>query len=332
MGVSEIVKRSRWWRLASALAGVAALSGCFSMGPVPPPPGLRPVEESQRRVTAIFDGAASPVVDSAWGGEGTFVLVRPLVEGRDVGWFILDTGASGCTISAAAARRAGLEAVGTARLQGHTETTVFRCRSFQVGPLRLEGLLLSGLDMGSSGMAFGHDVAGIVGREVCANAVVEMDGPRRTVRLLDPASFHLAGDVLWHAVQMQRGLPLVRCTYAEGVRGLFVVDTGANTGVMFTGAAVERSDLTAHPSVQMGRTRTQVTFGARERIGTGTLHQFAVGDQEVAPVPASFGSPGDAPSSVLGEADGVIGMGLLRRFVVYLDERQERLALVDSGG
>jgi len=131
---------------------------------------------------------------------------------------------------------------------------------------------------------------------------------------------------------MQRGLPLVRCTYADDVRGLFVVDTGANTGVMFTGAAVQRSGITSHSSVQMGRTRTQVTFGARERIGTGTLHQFAVGDQEVAPVPASFGSPGDAPSSVLGEVDGVIGMGLLKRFVVYLDERQERVALVDGGG
>lgn len=306
------------------------------MSAVTPPPGLAAIEGAARHESARVDASKSPEVPSDWGTKGEFILVRPLLNGRDVGWFIFDTGASGCTITAEAAAKAGLPAIGTTRIQGQFDTVVYRCDSLQVGPMTLEGLNMAGLDMHHSSMAFGHQVAGILGRNVCSSAIVELDGPAREVRLIDPDTPPPIADVassskgaVWIPIEMQRGLPWLRCTYGSGAVGLFVLDTGANATVHFLGSAVERHQLTHASGVTLNGRRRQITFGATTPIDVGTIDSFMIGGRQFGPLAAAFAEPGDAPSRVLSEGDGMIGMGFMKHFVVTLDEPRERVSFAD---
>ena len=63
-----------------------------------------------------FDTAMSPdiAVKRAMTGH---ILVRPKVDGQEIGWFIFDTGAAATMIDAAAAEKLKLEAAGDGR--GH---------------------------------------------------------------------------------------------------------------------------------------------------------------------------------------------------------------------
>jgi Aspartyl protease len=301
-------------------AAMLFLAGCFSMSAVPPPAGLAQAERPNGHDSAHLDTAAKSEIESDWGSDGAFILLHPKVNGHDVGWFILDSGASGCTITADAATRAGLPAIGSTRLQGETRTTVFRCESLGVGPLTLTGLHMTGLNMSRSSQAFGRPVAGILGRNVFASAVVELDGPGRAVRLHDAQVENNRSELLSVPVEMRRGLPNIRCAYADIGEGLFVVDTGADATVHFLGLAVERYGLTKAAGVTITGAKSQITFGSMRRIDEGSVDDFRIGGRQFGPRVATFARPGDAPSKLLPDVDGLVGMGLMREFRLFVDE------------
>ncbi len=307
------------------------------MSAVPPPQGLEPLPDPTSHDTAVVDRAAPAEVESEWGRGGSFVLVHPTVNGRDIGWFILDSGASGSTITAQAARAAGLDAAGTTRIQGTEVTTVFRCRELRVGPLRFEGIHLTGLDMHRSSQAFGREIAGILGRNVFESAVVVLDGPSRTVRLHDPAAADAvagavsASAVEWLPITMVRELPQVPVTFAGDHSGSFILDTGADASIHFFHGTVTECGLLQSPGVHPAGTKTQVTFGSRATVRDGTIDDLRIGSRQVGPISATFAEPGDAPSRRLEGSDGLVGMGLMRRFVVVVDEPGARVAFVTPG-
>lgn len=303
------------------------LPGCFSMSAVPPPPGLTEAERPDGHVAARFDTAASAETESDWGKNATFILLHPMINGHDVGWFIFDTGASGCAITSVAAAKAGLPATGTTRLQGETRTTVYHADTLRVGPLTLAGLNMTGLNMSRSSGAFGREVVGILGRNVCTSAIVELDGPGRVVRLHAPGDSNATAQA-WIPVEMRRNLPHVRCDYAGAGSGLFVIDTGADATVHFLGSAVERHALTQAGGVRITGGRTQITFGSVGRIKEGTVQDFRIGPRQYGPLTATFATPGDSPSNVLPDVDGLIGLGLMREFTVFLDEAHGRVSFI----
>lgn len=325
----------------AVLAATSVLGGCFSMSAVAPSGSLAKVEIGESIPAQSFLPGEPAEVESDWGDDGEFVLLHPMINGRDVGWFIFDTGASGCTITASAAKRAGLSPIGCTRLQGETLTTVYRCPTLQCGPLTLSDLNVTGLNMSRASSAFGRPVVGILGRDICRSAVVELDGYARAVRLHDPVAFDAssrAKGLAWHGISLDRQLPHITCAYggpAQGppiAEGRFVLDTGANATIHFFAGAVERSDLTHSPGVTLTGTKTQITFGTIGRIDEGTVQGFWFGGSDTAPmgpVAATFARAGDTPSQTLKDADGLVGMGFLRGHVVYLDESRSRVAITD---
>jgi hypothetical protein len=314
-----------------------ALVGCFALRPVPPAPDLVLVPNAATHASAAFDCDMPNEIPSEWGTHGAFILVHPSINGRDVGWFILDTGASGSTISAGAAAAAGLPAIGKAVLAGPTttataspvESAVYRCDALRLGPLTLEGLTLTGLDFEHASGTFGRPIAGILGRNLLTSAVVEIDGPARAVRLHgadDAPRSDGAADV---PIEMRRGLPHVRASFADGLDGLFLLDTGANVGVHVAAETVERESLLeAHQGVRgitIDDAQELITFGSSERVDAGTIESFRIGTLECGPVRATFGRPNGTERRRDAEVDGRIGMELMVRFVVVFDVSRGRV-------
>ena len=81
-----------------------------------------PNRRIHRRLPPRFGGfprpGVPPEVSVVSGHRSSHVLVRPLIDGEDVGPFILDTGASGLVISRAAANRLKLRAFGEVHVSG----------------------------------------------------------------------------------------------------------------------------------------------------------------------------------------------------------------------
>ena len=112
-----------------------------------------------------FDAAVSPVVPVVK-ARSSHVLVRPLVNGKDLGPFILDTGASGLVISKSAADAVGLDAFGEVHVSGVNGKVPCRFRrgtTVTLGPLIVDKPVF--MEMSLEGIVSGSPspVAGIIG-------------------------------------------------------------------------------------------------------------------------------------------------------------------------
>ncbi|MBL9149840.1 MAG: retropepsin-like domain-containing protein [Phycisphaerae bacterium] len=310
------------------------LVGCFALRPVPPAPDLALVPNAATHASSAFDRSLPNEIASEWGRRGAFILVHPWLNGRDVGWFILDTGASGSTISADAAAAAGLAAIGKTVIAGPTtaaaspiESTVYRCDALRLGPLTLQGLSMTGLDVEHASGTFGRPIAGILGQNVFTSAIVELDGPARAVRLHAVDDVHPLDGATIVPIEMRRGLPHVRASFSQVRDALFLLDTGANVGVHVAAEAVERDALQEARGITIDGGQELLTFGSSERVDAGTIESFRIGTLECGPLRATFGRPRGTERRRDTGVDGRIGMGVLVRHVVVFDVPNGRVAL-----
>lgn len=303
------------------------LSSCVTMKPVKPARGLRPVAIGDGRGSAstTVDPGLPPEVELQWDGTGS-LLVRPTINDTDVGWFVLDTGASGMLICGEAARKAGLLPLGTTRLQDGSDTTVFLGESFELGPLTLGGTKYAGVDFPHSSSVFGTKAAGICGFDLFAETIFELDAAAKTIRIYDPATYVLPDEAAWQPLELHINLPHAWCEFEGGHRGLFVLDSGYGDAVCFFDDTVEQYDLLADRKT---RGRWVLNFGASTRIREGPLQWFQLGptridDVEKAhfatqPMRLYFG-----PDDVM----GLVGMKLMSRVRVVFDYSNNRIAFV----
>lgn len=145
---------------------------------------------------------------------------------------LLDTGARGMTLSPAAARAAGFEDLFSFRLQGFGDRTqgarahVGVVRDLSIGPFVYRG----GLAVRTSATNFPDGVDGILGIDLFADWIVELDAGREELRVLprgEPAAGFRAAD----ARRLDSHI-LVEAVVAGRVRGWFLLDSGASHTVV----------------------------------------------------------------------------------------------------
>ncbi len=315
--------------LALALSGL--LGSCVTMKPVRPAGELRPVAIGDGKGSArtTVDPGLSDQVQLHWDGRGP-LMVRPLINEADVGWFVLDTAASGMLISGKAAREAGLLAIGTTRLQNGTDTTVFLGESFQLGPLTLNGTKYAGVEIPHSSAVFGSKAVGICGFDVLAETVFELDASAKVIRIYDPATYVLPEGATWQPLELHISLPHAWCAFEGNHRGLFVLDSGYGDSVAFFDNAVEQFDLLADRNT---RGRWILNFGGSTKIREGPLDWFQLGETRIDDIErAHFATQ---PVRVyLGPDDvmGLVGMKLMSRFRVVFDYSNNRIAFIPADG
>jgi hypothetical protein len=196
----------RMFAACTALAAAAIITACTPLRPVPPSDSLPRLSEVQSSEISQpeFNTTHSPVVTLRRTENN--LLVRPLVNGQDLGWFILDTGASGLTITPGAAERIGLAAVASTTIQGQLPTTVYQAQSLEIGQLTLLNPRFAGLDMPWSKIYFGERVQGICGWDVFAHSIVEIDMREHRVSIHEPTTFTSPIDQ-WTSFDLVNGRP-----------------------------------------------------------------------------------------------------------------------------
>lgn len=274
-----------------------------------------------------FD-ASEPASFEAGRARTGHLLVRPTVDDRDVGWFLLDSGAGALCLDRRVADGLGLERFGKVSVvgAGGAVTGAYRSAStVALGPMAFRGVPWLELRMGALEPLLGvDDLAGILGFDLFMRAVVVVDAEANRVELHAPGDYELPSGE-WQELRLDDRTPCVEASFEGDHTGWFRIDTGSDDTVIFHGPAVERLDLLADRDVERARTGGVGGFGQSHR---GDLRWFELGGHRLEDLRVTFhdGAVGALRNA---HTEGLIGLGLLRRFVLVLDCAGGRVAFLE---
>ena len=259
------------------------------------------------------------------------LLVHPRLEGRDVGWFILDSGAGASCIDpevAGALELPGFGRVAALGIGGVVEASFRRGTRFELGPVRIADPVYVELELSFLDRVFGVEVAGICGYDLFSRAVVTLDLEGERVELHDPSRYRLPADrepdTAWRELVLDSRLPCVRARFEGDREGVFRIDTGATGTVTFAPAAVRRHGLLEGREV---KTSVQGGAGGVVFAKEGVLEWFELAGHRFERPTVSF-SQADVGALVLDYTAGTLGGAFLAPFEVVFDYPHRRIAFL----
>lgn len=277
---------------------------------------------------ARIDPSASPRVRVTRAPRGRLPLARASIDGRDVGWFLLDTGAGASAIEAAVADDLGLPGLGRTWVvtpTGGVGAGYRRCSTLAVGPLTLPEALLVELDLASISTALGVRLAGIFGFDLFAQAVIRLVHRKPLVVELFASGDDRPGP--WHDLRFEHRVPVLAAVLPPGdaatSAGLLVLDTASSAALVLQERVARRLGL-------MPRTTHQ---GLRGVSGTGwagvrSLPWIDVGErfERVRTLVADSAEGTLASRTTLGS----VGWGLFAGRELLLDWPRRRIAILGA--
>ncbi len=257
------------------------------------------------------------------------IIVHPLVNGKDVGWFILDSGAGIMVLDPKVADSLNLPKIGELPLVGVggiSKETFRNVDKFQLGPATLSNTEFSEYDLADIGKALNVNLGGIVGFDFFRRSVVSVDFSKPAVSIYNPATFKL-GEGVWTPMKFDTGNPAVPATI-KGPNGKqtdwYRLDSGASGTVQFHAPFVRREHL-----LDNRETQAMSNFGAGGSTAgrSGTIDWFELAGHRFDSPVVSFSQAtiGAFNDSYLA---GNIGQDFMKPFTVFFDFGGSRVALV----
>lgn len=277
------------------------------------------------KADTTYDLEKQGVVESKLAFTG-HILVHPKIDGKDVGWFILDSGAGGMAIDTKTAESLGAKRFGELNVGGVggvVQSGYFNLKDFNIGPATVASLNFIDIDLSAIGNIFGVKLAGIVGYDFFRRAVVEVDVTDGRVAVFSPHSYGNAA-AKWDALILDGRHPTVLAEFEGGKSGRFRLDTGADGTVTFNTPTVERFNMLEGRKVS---DYTVAGVGGSLVVKRGRLEYFKIGERRFEDLDSTFATD---KKGIFNEdfLAGNIGQGLLEPFRVVLDYANERMALV----
>jgi len=253
-------------------------------------------------------------------------LVRPRIDGRKVGWFLVDTGAGAHGVDSEVAAALGLPELGRRFVRtsdGVTGAPYRRARTLTIGAATIDAPLFLELDLAPFARAAGVALAGVLGYDLFMRAVVGID--RNTgVTVAPAANDEVHAD--WLPLRFEEGAPMIPARFVgpAGDRcGLFAIDTGSAVGV--TASAAAAAGFVLRGGARVGMRGLTGAVGARAR----QLPWLELGGhrcEDVAVLVARAG-PGAFGHGEAGAVVGSLGMSLLHDFAITFDYPRRRARL-----
>ncbi len=290
-------------------------------------PDLRDVEmPASRKLVEFPDKPASEKAGADKSGAlklpvrfvNGLAVVRVTV-GRGAYDFLLDSGAAGIVVDPGVVEQQGLERYGNrvgSTLGAFPESTTI-VGQMSVGPLKLRNVVARVV-----AVPFHPDertrIAGLLGFDFFADAVVHFDPERNLVEALAPERFRAPADTSAVAIGLDDKTPAVRVR-AGSAAARVVLDTGANRS-LFETAFADRADFAPDRVASTQHFRGMGGFASAEttRMPALELGGLWTRDATVDVSSADLGSE---------DVDGIIGSDLLRAYDVWFDYRTSAVYL-----
>jgi predicted aspartyl protease len=259
------------------------------------------------------------------------VYLESSVAGRSA-YLMLDSGTSDIVLDRAFASRIGLTEYGKTAATGagsYVQSQVL-IPSIAIGKVRLQNV--AAYDVPFHYRAGGFDVAGLLGFDFFAGAIVHVDYLHERVELLDPATYDPAAGpgAISVPLALDDGLPIAAARIGAGTSAHFIIDTGSSNVVLYSrfarahpkdvadagaGTALQRY-LPSITASAVGGTLKLVPLELKTlTFARNSFHDFIVERVE------------GAPSFENADADGLIGYEFLHYFDLYFDYGGNRMIL-----
>ena len=283
-------------------------------------PGVRPGGYS-------YDLSASPEIEVK--RIAGFLFVHPKLDGKDEGWWFLDTGAEVMVIDPKVARVHNMKVVGKDSVSGvvaSITTNFSKGVDFRLGPVTIKNSSYMELDLAPFSEGLGIKIAGICGYDFIGRVSLDIDPKKSTIGVYPTGNSALPDGGVWTSFLFHGEMPSLICQFEGSHVGLFSLDTGSNSSVDFFSPAVAKFDLLKDR--KLNSTMTGGAGGASESM-SGTLEFFTIGSKKFVKPTVGFQitTKGGFASPFL---EGNIGMGFIGKFRMILDYQKSKLALIDS--
>lgn len=256
------------------------------------------------------------------------LLVKPKVNGKEVGWFIFDSGAGATVLDTKLIKELELEQFGelpAIGVGGTVKTRFSKPDSISLGRATFKDPTVIGLDLAFLSIPMGAKIAGVIGYGVFHRCIVELDMETNTVALFDPKTYDQSRvQNRWQKLYQTARIACVEAEF-EGHRGIFKLDTGAaGSTVAIHAPTVEKLKLLE------GRSTTDsLSGGVGGNISTksGKLKYFELGGHRTEGIEATFATTNKGAFNS-SDTMGNIGGDLLKPFKIVMDYQNKRIAFV----
>ena len=258
-----------------------------------------------------------------------YLFVRPKIDGKDEGWWFLDTGAEIMVIDPAVARSHKMKVVGKDSVSGvvaNITTNFSKGIKFNLGPVTIENSSYMEFDMKPFSEALGIRLAGICGHDFIGRAVLDIDPKKTTIGVLQPSLNNLPEGSNWTSFLFHGNMPSLICYFEGDKPGLFTLDTGSGSTVDFFSPFVKKFNLLKDRNVENVLTGGA---GGSSESKTGVLDWFQFGPKKFEKPKVGFQitTKGGFASPYV---EGNIGMGFMEKFRMILDYNASRLVLAET--
>lgn len=270
-----------------------------------------------------FDASVSPELETKRLISG-HIVVHPKVDGKDIGWFILDSGAEGMCIDQTAADDLKLTAVGkvpAVGVGGVVAAKVVKADTLELGPMTVKNLAFVELDLAQIGKMLKLPLGGIIGYDVFRRCVLALDVTTPKVTLMSPDRMSLPVDH-WEPIKFEGGVIGVNAEFEGNQKGWFRLDTGAAGTVSFHAPYVEKHHLLDNRKLS---STLEGGVGGMVQSKSGTIDYFALGGHRFEQPVAKFSTAkiGAFQNDWL---VGNIGQDFMNPFTIVFDYPKARIA------
>ena len=250
--------------------------------------------------------------------------VRPLVDGKDLGWFHFDSGSDAMHIDTKFADELKMPVLGKSQTRGADgrvqEVTIRQGKTFQLGRIIYKNPIFLAMDLSDRNAPPGERRAGLVGYPLFARAVFEIAEGGKRIALYDPKNYKL-GKGKWQELSYIDLTPAVVCRFERNRTGLFQLDTGFTGTVTFYDKFIAEEKLLAGREV---KDETSLGAGGTYKLVTGHIDWFELAGHR-------FNNPlvGFRVSGLSREGGaGVVGREFLSVFTVVFNYPERRVAFI----
>ncbi|MDR3691112.1 MAG: retropepsin-like aspartic protease [Fimbriimonas sp.] len=281
--------------------------------------------EDKGAIDVAFDHSAQPSVQ--FKSIAGYMFVQPKVDGKEAGWFFLDTGAEGMCIDPKFAKDLGAVEVGHDVTSGVVATLrmpICRTQSFTLGPVTLNAPTFLELDMSPFSKGFGMDIRGICGYNLLARCIDDIDPATSKLSLYEATDPSLPTGAKWEPMMYSGQVPCVKCGFESGQMGLFTLDTGSGSSVDFYSPTVARLHMTEGGPTQ--KIQTGGAGGSAESLSK-KIASFTLGTHRFEGPTVGLQLTKEGVFSVP-YLDGNIGMTFMAHYRLIFDYPRNRVCLI----
>jgi len=315
--------------ITGSLRALSLLALLFEAAPLAPGEKARaataPPAES---VQAVFESGRSARIPIEVGGSG-LLFVRARISGTPL-WFLLDT-ASPSILGTRQAIQLGLLPPAALQPKDSSQPAASPAALsnliVELPGVRVTQPTVSSLDTAPLQTALGHKVDGVLGTRFFGRFAVSIDSEAGVMELFEPPLPRIEEKGSALPLVLDGGLPYLRATLRLPGRpplsGQFLIDTGADSGVLLYCSFVDKQGLLGRSPGMDSETR-KTKGESLEAVSRGeslSLARFVLRKPLVTLSRSTQGRLGDPVHA------GLFGSEILRRFRIAFDWARQRIIL-----